>query len=127
MFVFVFAVLFAQSVSAVTVVTVNGGDFTLRKTAEYIEQGAVAIDDIDGDITANIITTGSIDLSVLGQQYITYSVTNSVGSTTEAIRTVNVVSGRKHRVYATTTPVVIESGALKFFTTPQEAVLYYSK
>lgn len=56
----------------------------------YSDEGATAIDEIDGDLTNRIITTGSVNPSVSGTYYITYKVTNNLGKVAEVIRTVEV-------------------------------------
>jgi len=57
----------------------------------YVEKGATASDDIDGDISANIVTTGSVDIHTLDTYTITYSVSDSSGNEVTTTRTVNVV------------------------------------
>lgn len=54
----------------------------------YTDPGAVAIDDVDGDLTASMTVTGTIDSSVYGEQYITYSVTDSNGNIAQKERVV---------------------------------------
>lgn len=57
----------------------------------YEDTGASAYDSIDGDITANIITNGSVDATTVGSYTLTYDVTNSRGKSAPQIsRTVNV-------------------------------------
>ena len=58
----------------------------------YTDAGATALDDVDGDITANIVTVSNVDTATLGQYTVTYNVTDTEGNAaTEVIRTVNVV------------------------------------
>ena len=58
----------------------------------YSDAGATAYDNVDGDLTANIVTVNSVDTSVLGTNTITYNVTGSSANTaTEVIRSVFVV------------------------------------
>ena len=45
----------------------------------YIDPGATAIDDMDGDITGSIVATGSVDTNVPGTYSITYNVIDSAG------------------------------------------------
>ncbi len=55
----------------------------------YTDAGATATDLEDGDITANIVSTGSVDTSILGIYILTYDVTVSNGnSATTIIRSV---------------------------------------
>ncbi len=57
----------------------------------YVEQGATATDNIDGDITANIVIGGSVDTNIAGVYQVTYNVSDAAGNAaTEVIRTVNV-------------------------------------
>jgi hypothetical protein len=46
----------------------------------YTDAGATATDNMDGIITSNIITTGTVDTSVVGTYTITYSVSDSAGN-----------------------------------------------
>jgi hypothetical protein len=54
----------------------------------YVDPGATAVDDIDGDITDKIEVSGSIDSTVVGTQTITYSVADRAGNSTSVTRTV---------------------------------------
>jgi len=57
----------------------------------YVDAGATAFDDVDGDITANIITVNLVDTSVTGTYIVTYNIEDSAGNLAEVSRTVNVV------------------------------------
>lgn len=46
----------------------------------YVEAGATASDDVDGDITANIIISGTVDTAVAGEYTINYTVADSAGN-----------------------------------------------
>jgi len=90
------------------VITILGGTpITVLASSTYTDLGATANDDVDGDITANIVVTGSVDTEVLGQHTITYTVSDSASNTSTAIRDVFVVE-------ATTTdnilPVIFITG-----------------
>ena len=66
------------------VVDLNVGD-------TYVDAGATATDDIDGDITANIVTVKNVDVNTAGQYIVTYNVSDAAGNAaTEVSRTVNV-------------------------------------
>ncbi|MFA6867524.1 MAG: immunoglobulin-like domain-containing protein, partial [Clostridia bacterium] len=56
----------------------------------YTDLGATAIDELDGDLTSRIITTSNVDTSTAGTYKMTYTVTNNLGKTTTAERTVQV-------------------------------------
>jgi hypothetical protein len=73
------------------VITVNGSvSMTLTVGDTYTEAGATATDNEDGNITANIVTTGSVNTAVVGTYTITYTVTDSDEATVSAIRVVEV-------------------------------------
>jgi hypothetical protein len=74
------------------VLTLNGSsEITINKGTEYIELGATAIDDLDGDISENIIISGTVDTDVVGEYIIKYNVRDWAGNWAEEItRTVTV-------------------------------------
>lgn len=57
----------------------------------YREDGFLALDSKDGNITKNVVVTHNIDNTKPGKYYIKYSVTNSKGEVIEKTRTVNVL------------------------------------
>lgn len=57
----------------------------------YADQGATAADNIDGDITANIVTTNPVDTNTEGSYIVRYNVTDSSGNAApEVVRNVTV-------------------------------------
>ena len=58
----------------------------------YVEQGATATDDVNGNVTGSIqINTGSLNTSALGTYQVNYSVSDAAGNTRSLNRTVHVV------------------------------------
>jgi hypothetical protein len=58
----------------------------------YVENGATAIDDIDGDISDDIVISGTVNTGVLGDYFISYDVSDSAGNPAEGVtRTVSVI------------------------------------
>jgi subtilisin family serine protease len=58
----------------------------------YVDAGATALDNIDGDLTGSIVTVNPVDTAVLGPYTVTYDVADSSGNpATQVTRTVNVV------------------------------------
>lgn len=53
--------------------------------------GVTAIDQEDGDLTAKITTTGTVDSAKVGEYQVTYSVTDSQKNHSEKVRTITVV------------------------------------
>ena len=87
------------------VIILTGDDpQTIEVGTAYTEQGATANDDVDGDITANIvIDTSAVDTSTVGSYTVTYDVNDSAGNAaTQVTRTVDVVD--------TTVPTITLSG-----------------
>ncbi len=59
----------------------------------YTEQGATATDNVDGDISANIVITGTVNTAVAGTYQVNYNVSDAAGNAaTQVTRTVNVTS-----------------------------------
>ena len=64
-------------------------DITVSGT--YNEQGATANDNIDGNISANIIISGVVNTNTVGTYFVTYNVSDAAGNAAaQVIRTVNV-------------------------------------
>lgn len=73
----------------------------------YTEPGATALDDIDGDLSANIVITGTVDTMAVGSYTISYNVSDSSGNVaTTVTRTVLVTPD-------VTKPVVTLNGNAK--------------
>lgn len=76
----------------VPTITLNGNaSMSLTVGDAYSEQGASASDDIDGDLTGDIVISGSVDTATAGEYEVTYSVSDSAGNSTSATRAVTVV------------------------------------
>jgi hypothetical protein len=63
---------------------------TIPAGQEYLDPGATAMDDIDGNITDQIEVSGVINPVVVGKQTITYRVADRAGNASSAVRTVTV-------------------------------------
>jgi hypothetical protein len=58
----------------------------------YVDAGATASDNVDGNVTPSIVTVNSVDTSIFGTYTVTYNVSDAAGNITpEVIRTVYVV------------------------------------
>jgi prepilin-type N-terminal cleavage/methylation domain-containing protein len=66
-------------------ITINVGQI-------YVDPGATAFDNIDGDITGNIVPTNNINIAVPDTYLVTYTVSDSSGNVATANRTVHVVA-----------------------------------
>jgi len=73
------------------VITMKGQDTVVLEqcTPSYTDAGATAMDNIDGNLTSAIVTTGSVDLKKDGTYYIRYNVSDNSGNkAVEKVRTV---------------------------------------
>jgi len=91
------------------VITLNGAaTINLNVGGTYTEQGATATDNVDGDISANIVIGGdTVNTNVAGTYVVTYDVSDAAGNAaTQVTRTVIVTA-----VADTTAPVITLNGA----------------
>ena len=73
---------------------------------KYIDfYGATAFDNVNGDITGDIRITSDVNINIVGQYTVTYTVTDSSGNTVSDYRIVNVTPPPD-----TTPPVLILNG-----------------
>jgi hypothetical protein len=86
------------------VVTLSGAALMeITEGGVFIDSGATATDDIDGDLTAKIIVTGMVDTSTAGVYTLTYSATDAAGNTGSTSRTVTVATLASATTTSTTT------------------------
>lgn len=96
------------------VITINGSSsITIEAGSTYNDQGATATDVEDGNITDKISTTSTVLTNILGTYNVTYTVSDYIGNSVTAVRTVRVVD--------TTPPVITLKGS-----NPASAALGYS-
>ena len=82
-------------------------DMTIQVNSEYIDPGYSAGDDIDGNITSEVVVLGSVDVTMLGTYTITYNVSDSSNnSAIQKVRTIHVVD--------TIPPVIIAPDDMTF-------------
>lgn len=82
------------------------GDATIRMPYKgtFVDPGVKALDNVDGDITANVVVSGTLNPNALGTYKLTYTVTDASGNKSEpVVRTVIVEKA----------PVVISLSDLK--------------
>lgn len=75
------------------VITLLGANpMTVTRGTSFIDPGATAADNYDGNISANISVTGSVDSNTSATYQLTYNVSDAAGNAADpVIRTVNVV------------------------------------
>ena len=62
-------------------ITLNIGD-------SFIDPGVIAEDDVEGDITASVLSTSNVDTDVAGTYQVTYTVSDASGNSASMSRTV---------------------------------------
>lgn len=77
--------------TVVPVIKLNGWQtVSICQGDSYTDAGAAASDAFDGDLTASLSVSNTVDTSVQGSYSIVYTVSDSSGNTAEATRAVNV-------------------------------------
>ncbi|MHB1277024.1 MAG: immunoglobulin-like domain-containing protein [Bacteroidia bacterium] len=97
--------LFVELDELAPVITLTGSDAVIEKNSTYTDLGATAFDNIEGDITARIVTDINIDVTQAGVYFVTYNVTDLSGNAAvEVVRKVQVVEDL-------TNPSIVLTGA----------------
>ena len=92
-----------------TITLIGPASITLEAGVDtYAEQGASAVDNVDGDLTSAIIITGSVDASTVGIYTIYYDVSDNQGLPAVTVsRTVHVVDTIAPVITVPASPIVI--------------------
>ncbi len=104
--------------TAAPVITLNGENpVTVEAGVSYIDAGATAKDNLDGDITAKIVVVNPVNTNAAGVYTITYNVADTAGNhATEVTRTINVVAPPDKTPADTTPPVItLNGGDMKIY------------
>ena len=74
------------------VITLSGEEIlTIDISSVYVDAGATALDNVNRDITANIVTVNHVNVTLSGDYYVTYDVSDATLNTaTQVSRTVKV-------------------------------------
>ncbi len=102
------------------VVTLNGAAaMNVNQGSAFTDPGATATDNVDGNLTAKIKETGTVDTATLGSYTLTYSATDAAGNTGSASRLVSVVASSTTSTATTTSQTSSgSSGSSTSTTTP---------
>lgn len=76
-------------------------EITLNLNDKYVEQGAIAKDEICGDLTKDIKIKSNVDTSIVGNYKVEYTVTDKSGNTSCIERKINVVDEGNGTIYLT--------------------------
>ena len=95
------------------VITLNGENpMTVDYGSTFNDPGAKANDNLDGDISDQIVVTGEVDTHKVGSYTLTYTVSDRAGNTATAERTVKVVDNEKPVITLNgDNPMTVEMGS----------------
>jgi formylglycine-generating enzyme required for sulfatase activity len=79
----------------------GGASVTREAGQAWAEPGAAGHDARDGNVTASVTVSGTVDMNTTGTYILTYSVADAAGNTATATRTVTVVGNRTVDLNAT--------------------------
>jgi hypothetical protein len=74
---------------------------SLSQGCSYIEAGFSAIDNLNKNITSMVLTSGTLDVNVVGQYVLTYRVSDDLNNESFITRTINVLANQKPVITAT--------------------------
>ncbi|MGI9529769.1 MAG: immunoglobulin-like domain-containing protein [Acidimicrobiia bacterium] len=81
-----------KDVAAPVITLIGDNPQVIPVNSAYVEFGAIATDNVDGDVTSQItIDTSLVDTASIGSYLVTYRVIDSSGNVASTTRTVNVV------------------------------------
>jgi len=105
------------------VITLTGGNITLALGATFTDPGYSASDDVDGNITANVVISGGpVNTGSVGTYTLNYNVSDAAGNAaTPVMRTVNVTDQTAPVIILRgTNPLIVAQGSV--FTDPGSKV-----
>lgn len=73
-----------------SIVLLGDDNVIVGKGCTYIEKGFTAKDNLNVDVTSSVIVTGTVDVNVIGQYTLNYTVKDTLNNETVVIRNVNV-------------------------------------
>jgi len=82
-----------EDTTAPVITLLGDNPMSLEVGSTYVEPGATATDDVDGDISADIIIAGdTVDSSSIGSYTVTYNVSDAVGNAAQQVTRTVLVS-----------------------------------
>ena len=95
------AVNSSSDTTAPVITLIGSSTINLTVGDTYTDAGVTATDDVDGDLTSSITSSGAVDTSTVGTYTLVYSVSDAAGNTTTLTRTVIVsaVASNSDNIY----------------------------
>jgi surface protein len=88
-----------QETTAPEITLIGENPQMIFQNQSYVELGATAVDNVDGDISDNIEISSSVNTQVIGSYDVIYSINDTAGNSANVTRIVNVIED-------TTAPVI---------------------
>jgi hypothetical protein len=76
--------------TAPEITLLGGAEISVPSGVAFVDPGATAMDDIDGDLSDAITTSGNLNTNVVGTYTVTYTVSDRASNTAQVSRKVNV-------------------------------------
>jgi hypothetical protein len=93
------------------VITRNGASsVTVAFGDPYSDAGATALDNVDGNVTSNIVTTNPVNTNVVGTYTVTYDVSDTAGNAATSVSRTVIVEKTKTVVLLEVQDPIIEPG-----------------
>ena len=70
---------------------IGSANVTVYQGDNFIDEGATATDNVDGDLTSSIAVSGNVDNAIIGNYILTYTVSDTAGNSASATRNVSIV------------------------------------
>ena len=91
------------------IITILGeSDVSIVQYTSYTDAGATATDNVDGNLTSSIVTSGSVNINSIGSYTITYNVSDEAGNTATASRQV-IVTAAENPVFLAENGITIKA------------------
>ena len=88
------AIVYSDPVAPV-VTLIGDAEVTSERRNPFTDPGATAMDNLDGDLTGQIVVDGNVDTTVIGDYKLTYSVKDAAGNLGTANRTIHIIERTK--------------------------------
>ena len=98
-----------NDITAPAITVLGDTTISINQNTTYIDAGATATDNIDGDLTSSIVVSGNPNVNVIATYTITYSVSDVAGNTASASRQVSVIEDIDNPVYIDTNGITIKA------------------
>jgi hypothetical protein len=85
---------------------------SLSAGCAYVEAGFSAIDNLNKNITSMVLTSGTLNVNVVGQYVLTYRVADDLNNESFVTRTINVLANQKPVITATANVIVNSASTL---------------